>query len=144
MKSYIALIFLGLCLSQAASSLPCTNYKPLKVPLPGSSTLYIACSSGVTVFRRCSNELLFDAKTNKCIHPKDTRALPEQQKQQQQVVQCPDDFNPAAPAFIAHPTDCTRYFICVKEIAHEYQCPLGTKFNPAINVCDLAENVDCF
>ncbi|EAT42290.1 AAEL006159-PA [Aedes aegypti] len=109
----------------------------MKVPLPGSSTLYIACSSGVTVFRKCSNELLFDIKTNQCIHPMADRAS-------RQIVQCPEDFNPSFPTFIPHPTDCARYFICVEDVAHEYHCPTGTKFNPAINVCDLPENVNCF
>uniref|UniRef100_A0A182NJ73 chitinase n=1 Tax=Anopheles dirus TaxID=7168 RepID=A0A182NJ73_9DIPT len=46
--------------------------------------------------------------------------------------------------FVPHPTDCSRYFMCVNDdTAFEFSCPAGTLFDPNINVCNWADNVTC-
>ncbi|XP_049541790.1 chitotriosidase-1 [Anopheles darlingi] len=46
--------------------------------------------------------------------------------------------------FVPHPTDCSRYFMCLGEgIAFEFSCPSGTLFDPILNVCNWSDKVEC-
>ncbi|XP_035793649.1 chitotriosidase-1-like [Anopheles albimanus] len=46
--------------------------------------------------------------------------------------------------FVPHPTDCSRYFMCLGEgVAFEFTCPAGTLFDPILNVCNWSDKVQC-
>lgn len=45
--------------------------------------------------------------------------------------------------FHAHPTDCTRFFICIDEVLWEHSCRNELHWNQLINVCDLPEFARC-
>jgi chitinase len=38
--------------------------------------------------------------------------------------------------------DCTKYWRCIRNEAHEYKCQNGLHFNPLINNCDWPKNVN--
>lgn len=58
-------------------------------------------------------------------------------------VVCPSD-NPTGYAIhLPHPTDCTKFFICVWETPVERDCPLGLHFNPQLTVCDFPASAKC-
>ncbi|MEU4345222.1 chitin binding peritrophin-A domain-containing protein [Nocardia sp. NPDC023852] len=40
-----------------------------------------------------------------------------------------------------HPTDPTKFVVCSDGKAHVRSCPEGMQFNPALNRCDLPENI---
>eukprot|EP00795_Rhopilema_esculentum_P015413 gene15413-6654_t len=43
----------------------------------------------------------------------------------------------------AHPTDCSKFFICHGGIAHLRSCPGGLKWNDVRKYCDWPANVNC-
>jgi hypothetical protein len=45
--------------------------------------------------------------------------------------------------FHAHPTDCTRFFMCMDEVLWEHQCPSDLHWNQIRNACDRPENAGC-
>jgi len=45
--------------------------------------------------------------------------------------------------FHAHPTDCTRFFICLDEVLWAHQCPSNLHWNQLLNACDKPENARC-
>jgi len=45
--------------------------------------------------------------------------------------------------FHAHPTNCTRFFICMDEVLWESECPEGLYWNQLRNACDLPERAGC-
>uniref|UniRef100_A0A182IVU9 chitinase n=1 Tax=Anopheles atroparvus TaxID=41427 RepID=A0A182IVU9_ANOAO len=50
----------------------------------------------------------------------------------------------APVGFVPHPRDCSRYFICLgNDTGIEFTCPAGTLFDPTLNVCNWADNVNC-
>lgn len=68
----------------------------------------------------------------------------------------PDPWTPAPPGgaepvcaghgqvFHAHPTDCTRFFICLDyDILWFHRCPNDLHWNQLINACDLPEYARC-
>uniref|UniRef100_A0A182NDG0 Chitin-binding type-2 domain-containing protein n=1 Tax=Anopheles dirus TaxID=7168 RepID=A0A182NDG0_9DIPT len=49
----------------------------------------------------------------------------------------------ASDGFLAHPTDCTKYFSCYGGMGYEQSCPDGKYFDPTRTLCDVKENVEC-
>lgn len=45
--------------------------------------------------------------------------------------------------FHAHPTDCTRFFLCVSDVLWPHQCPSDLHWNQLRNVCDFPEDAGC-
>lgn len=45
--------------------------------------------------------------------------------------------------FHAHPTDCTRFFICLNEVLWGHQCPSELHWNQLLNACDRPESARC-
>ncbi|KAK0406781.1 hypothetical protein QR680_018801 [Steinernema hermaphroditum] len=48
-----------------------------------------------------------------------------------------------ADGFFPDPRTCHAFYRCVNGIAYHFDCPAGTMFNPAIDVCDWPRNVEC-
>nr|AAB87764.1 chitinase [Anopheles gambiae] len=46
--------------------------------------------------------------------------------------------------FVPHPTNCARYYICLTaDTYYEFTCPPGTLFDPALHICNWADQVKC-
>jgi len=43
----------------------------------------------------------------------------------------------------AHPSDCTRFFLCINLVLWEQQCPNDLHWNQLINTCDLPASAGC-
>jgi len=56
------------------------------------------------------------------------------------VVSCPAN----RQAYLAHATDCTKYFICVLGMPVLTSCPEGLYWNEQDEFCDAPKNVKCF
>jgi len=75
-------------------------------------------------------------------HFNSTLALPNPHSRQDDTVVCtpsPDGF----PVFVPHPHDCTKYYECQGDWPILMECPAGLYFDPALNVCNWPEEVDC-
>lgn len=62
---------------------------------------------------------------------------------QQRDERCPLNENPSRPTHLEHPTDCTRFFKCIRGIAHELQCPNNQHWSTAMNWCDTPSRAQC-
>jgi len=54
---------------------------------------------------------------------------------------CDDPDTPPGYIF-PDPTDCTRFIVCVGNLAYYGQCPAGLVFYPADQVCDWPDRPD--
>merc|ERR1711942_334370 len=57
-------------------------------------------------------------------------------------VVCPDSAD-GLTVFVPHPTDCSKYFACHGSRPILMECPPGLVFDPALNVCNYPQFVDC-
>lgn len=45
--------------------------------------------------------------------------------------------------YLAHPTDCTKFYQCVHGVAKEIDCPLGLHFSVQHSTCDWPADSEC-
>uniref|UniRef100_A0A182SIY8 Chitin-binding type-2 domain-containing protein n=1 Tax=Anopheles maculatus TaxID=74869 RepID=A0A182SIY8_9DIPT len=107
---------------------------PTFVPIEGECTFYTLCIQGIGTLRECANGLLFDSEQGFC-------DLPENVECEQGI--CPSNVNPSVPTSVPHPTDCSKYYICLNGVEDERQCAPTLLFNPDTRFCDFEENVEC-
>jgi len=58
------------------------------------------------------------------------------------VIQCPESTD-GFPVYVAHPTDCTKFYECHDEEPILMECAPPLYFDPRIDVCNYQELVDC-
>uniref|UniRef100_A0A182SLG7 Chitin-binding type-2 domain-containing protein n=1 Tax=Anopheles maculatus TaxID=74869 RepID=A0A182SLG7_9DIPT len=103
-------------------------------PVSNSCTKFIQCIEGVQFERECPAGTMFDKAAEQCNVASAVQCV---------EVNCPAVDDPQNPVFVADPSDCQNYFICVSGEGVIQRCPTGTRFNPTLNVCDLETNVAC-
>jgi hypothetical protein len=54
--------------------------------------------------------------------------------------ECP---NSDEPSYMAHPTDCSLYYECIRGQKYEASCPDGLFWNDQKKFCDIGEYVEC-
>lgn len=47
-------------------------------------------------------------------------------------------------SYIAHPKDCSKYYMCIMGMPVQTSCPVGLFWDSKLGYCDLAKNVKCF
>ncbi|KAK7481081.1 hypothetical protein BaRGS_00027717, partial [Batillaria attramentaria] len=94
---------------------------------------YYQCAHGVAVLMNCPNGTLWDQGSTSCTH--------DDSQQVEPFLTHGDQCDPNVP--ISPHQDCTKYISCAHGVASEMPCPPGTRFNPAVNFCDLEDNVPC-
>merc|ERR1712013_922793 len=57
-------------------------------------------------------------------------------------VVCPDSAD-GLTVFVPLPTDCSKFFACHGSRPILMECPPGLVFDPALNVCNYPQFVDC-
>ncbi|MFR0679381.1 carbohydrate-binding module family 14 protein [Dysgonomonas mossii] len=57
-------------------------------------------------------------------------------------INCPKESSETV-MYLPHPTDCSKYIMCVLGLPVEMKCPEGLHFNPELAYCDFPENTDC-
>merc|ERR1712013_650724 len=57
-------------------------------------------------------------------------------------VVCPDSAD-GLTVFVPLPTDCSKFFACHGSRPILMECPQGLVFDPALNVCNYPQFVDC-
>ncbi|XP_049298656.1 probable chitinase 10 [Anopheles funestus] len=107
---------------------------PTFVPIEGECTFYALCIQGIGTLRECDNGLKFDAVQGNCDLAENVQC---------DAGICPSNVNPSIPTSVPHPTDCSRYYICLNNEATEQQCAPTLLFNPETRFCDFEENVEC-
>ncbi|KAM7356202.1 obstructor-F [Cochliomyia hominivorax] len=55
-------------------------------------------------------------------------------------ITCP----PKRQSYVAHPKDCSKYFMCIMGTPVMTSCPTGLMWDSKKEYCDLAKNVKCF
>nr|KAG5695141.1 hypothetical protein BaRGS_017240 [Batillaria attramentaria] len=117
---------------------------------------YYQCAQGVAVLMNCPNGTLWDQGSTSCTHD-DSQQLGWSCALYQiiiiiiiiiVIVKSYSVFlrtGPVGGAGVAEcpHQDCTKYISCAHGVASEMPCPPGTRFNPAVNFCDLEDNVPC-
>jgi len=58
------------------------------------------------------------------------------------AIQCPESTD-GFPVYVAHPTDCTKFYECHDEEPILMECAPPLYFDPKIDVCNYPELVDC-
>jgi len=58
------------------------------------------------------------------------------------AIQCPESTD-GYPVYVAHPTDCTKFYECHDEEPILMECAPPLYFDPRIDVCNYPELVDC-
>jgi len=58
------------------------------------------------------------------------------------AIQCPESTD-GFPVYVAHPTDCTKFYECHDEEPILMECAPPLYFDPRIDVCNYPELVDC-
>lgn len=137
--------------SQTCSSSSCTTCSPFGIqnlPNPQFCNQYIQCVMGTRTFSTCPFGHLFDRTLGFC--------------NTAELVNCVDDPTittispvPTTPPstewpscfadglYHAHPSDCTRFFICVQFNLWEQECSPGLHWNRGREMCDAPEAAQC-
>uniref|UniRef100_A0A182W3W3 Chitin-binding type-2 domain-containing protein n=1 Tax=Anopheles minimus TaxID=112268 RepID=A0A182W3W3_9DIPT len=107
---------------------------PSFVPIEGECTYYALCIQGIGTLRECAKGLEFNAAEGFCDLPENAQC---------ETGLCPSNVNPSVPTSVPHPSDCSKFYICLYNEATEQQCAPTLLFNPETRFCDLEENVEC-
>ncbi|XP_025114068.1 coadhesin-like [Pomacea canaliculata] len=93
---------------------------------------YYRCDNGVARLAVCDNGTTWDQRSHTC-----------RDKQQQRTTPLVDGgLCDDSVLYLPH-QDCTKFILCVHGTAAEISCPEGTRYNDAINACDVQDNVQC-
>uniref|UniRef100_A0A182YIS6 Chitin-binding type-2 domain-containing protein n=1 Tax=Anopheles stephensi TaxID=30069 RepID=A0A182YIS6_ANOST len=103
-------------------------------PVTGSCTQFVQCIEGVQFSRECPTGTQFDQAKGQCNIASAVNCV---------ELNCPAVDDPQNPVFIPDTSNCQNYFICIGGEGFPQQCPTGTRFNPALNVCDRESEVEC-
>uniref|UniRef100_A0A182IZX7 Chitin-binding type-2 domain-containing protein n=1 Tax=Anopheles atroparvus TaxID=41427 RepID=A0A182IZX7_ANOAO len=116
----------------ACVSCPATGVK--NFPVSGSCTQFVQCIEGSQFQRECPAGTQFDSVVGQCNVASAVGCVD---------LDCPAVDDPQNPVIKPDPLDCQVYYICIGGQGVEQRCPIGTRFNPTLNVCDLQDNVVC-
>ncbi|XP_037934500.1 uncharacterized protein LOC119668895 [Teleopsis dalmanni] len=72
--------------------------------------------------------------------PSWTTQKPRDDLNAEQTIKCPS----SRQAYLPHPKDCNKYFICILDMPILTSCPNGLYWDQKAEFCDTAENVHCF
>ncbi|XP_058064956.1 uncharacterized protein LOC131214637, partial [Anopheles bellator] len=103
-------------------------------PVEGSCTRFVQCIEGTEFQRECPAGTQFDKTVSQCNLASVVGCT---------ELDCPAVDDPLNPVITPDPNNCRVYFICVQGQGIQQTCPIGTRFNPALSVCDLEANVPC-
>lgn len=110
-----------------------------KFPIPGTTTYYLLCIKNIVRIEKCPEGLEFDPVTMCCTWP-DT----SQNKTIPGLIIYPAKKDcPCDCCVIPDPDDCTKFTLCINGNTIVQKCADGLRFNPKIENCDYAKNVDC-
>ncbi|XP_022258941.1 chondroitin proteoglycan-2-like [Limulus polyphemus] len=109
-----------------------------KFPIPGTSVYYILCINNIARREKCPEGLQFDPVTMCCTWPDTCNKTVTGLKPYLPKNECPCDC-----CAIPDPKDCTKFILCINGNAIKQTCADGLRFNPKIENCDYARNVDC-
>ncbi len=153
--------------------LECSPFGIQNLPHPDDCIQFVECILGNRRIASCPSGLLFDRTVGQCNEahlvycpgqPTDPPTFPTYPTDPFPTDPFPTDPWPTEPwptepwptqppgggepvcrgqVFHAHPTDCTRFFMCMDEILWAHQCPSELHWNQLINACDFPEYARC-
>ncbi|XP_076325216.1 uncharacterized protein LOC143233152 [Tachypleus tridentatus] len=109
-----------------------------KFPISGTSIYYLLCINNIGRREKCPEGLKFDPVTMCCTWPDTCNKTVTGLKPYLPKNECPCDC-----CAIPDPKDCTKFILCINGNAIMQTCADGLRFNPKIENCDYARNVDC-
>ena len=98
---------------------------------------YIDCTSGVERLVTCQNHLVYDDSTGNCEHP-DAANRSGCTAEELYGFTCPDTVGQSR---FAAESDCRAFFTCAGFHPRLGECPVGTVYNGARQICDEPKNV---
>ncbi|XP_037031842.1 probable chitinase 10 isoform X1 [Bradysia coprophila] len=152
------------------SCMECSPFGIQNLPHPDDCYQYIECILGHRRIVTCPNGLMFDRTVGQCNEPHlvqcpydpfptdpwptDPWPTDPWPTDPWPTDPWPTDPWPTDPpggaepvcrgqVFHAHPTDCTRFFMCLDEVLWTHQCPSDLHWNQLINACDFPEYARC-
>lgn len=110
-------------------------YRVFADPNPARCDRFFVCMKGNRIQFTCDPETIFNARTNRCV-PGDQRScgdlsLPDDV--------CQDQFY----SVNAHPSNCGRFFICMKGTAVIFDCDQEEIFSLAQRRCVIGDRDTC-
>ncbi|KAI5716618.1 hypothetical protein M8J76_009489 [Diaphorina citri] len=103
---------------------------------------YLNCANGAGFISDCPEGLAFNEQSVQCDWPDQVANC---NAEGYLGFTCPVSGNPAydldAVRFYKHPSDCSKYFQCIKGRPRLQMCGGGEAFNEFISACDGVENV---
>ncbi|XP_053657763.1 protein obstructor-E-like [Anopheles marshallii] len=107
---------------------------PTFVAIENECQFYTLCIQGIGTLRECASGLEFDSVAGNCDLAENVQC---------ETGICPNNINPSLPFSVPHPTDCSKYYVCLHGQPTENQCAATLLFNPVTRFCDFEENVVC-
>lgn len=128
----------GIC-SNGGLRKVCSPLETRKLAL--KCTQFYYCDDGQWAIGSCLKGSMYWPQKQMCVpHSRSDKCQPLQGEQEHLKVVDDKEKNVCLDQLdgisIAHPSDCTRYYICVNEIpSHEMQCPTGSFFDSLLGYC---------
>lgn len=107
------------------------------LPHPDACNKYYVCAGIDTTPKEyeCKDDYHFSADQLQCV--------PKELANCKLGVTCPGDLAEGEMIYIAHPTDCTAYFVCMNGQQLEFSCQNDLAWNDLVDSCDYKDNVVC-
>lgn len=124
----------------------CPPEGSVSIPHPTDCTKFYVCVSGEPILLDCPPGLHFSPTELICLAPeeagcdlKPTTSVPTSTESTEAPVICP----PTGSDFIPHPTDCSKYYLCMSGIPFLMECPPGEHFSPSDLICLPPDEAGC-
>ncbi|XP_053406596.1 probable chitinase 10 [Mercenaria mercenaria] len=107
---------------------------------------YYNCAHGLTNVYTCADGTLFNAATKNCDWARNVDCDEEGDKTDPVTTNCNEFLEfcaNKADGMYTYPEDCRKYYHCGSYMTYVKSCSAGLYWNPSINNCDWAANVDC-
>lgn len=108
-------------------------------PTNNNCTGYILCKGGREVKSTCPNDLLFKPQSSSCVYPN-----------QYTCPKIPNKTTSPVCRSLPHNTRladdkyCNKYYACVNDKLHEYECDAQMAYDVALGRCVPVANVTCY
>lgn len=86
----------------------------------------------------CSTNYQFNPETSQCVPFNKLQCVDKVPQ-----VKCPADLKDGQVAYLAHPSDCFTYYLCVNQSQLLFTCKDGLMWNASVNSCDVEEKATC-
>ncbi|XP_063370680.1 mucin-17-like [Cydia amplana] len=118
--------------TEAPTEIPSTEAATLGPVITTEAPTEIPSTEAATLSPAITTEAATEATTEAATEAPEVELLPNG---------CPVDFD--IHQLLPHETRCDQFYYCVFGEKVVRDCPPNTAFNPALQVCDHPENVDC-